>query len=214
VNAPLTREAVLDDLAPRVVADSADREFWTLVRSTGLGASDAAAFAKLESVELYVRAKLKERTKPFLGNAYTETGNRWEEPALASAGFKRNTLMFRSHDNEGFLATPDGLKLRDGQLVLAEAKTLLVRDFDPDVWEPKAPPTHRRQIAWAQYVLGAASTDYIVLPYDEQHRPLLMLPVVVQIPRDDELIARLITIATPVLAAMKAAADFERTLRS
>lgn len=195
----------------RAVVDSLDSDAWHAVRPAGIGASDAASFAKLESVELYVRAKLRERS--FGGNSHTEVGHRWEGPAVAYAGFEFNTWMYRSEDEEGFFATPDGIRVgADGALELAEAKTLLVRDYDPDLWQPKIPPAHRRQVAWAQYVLDAARTAYVVLPRGEDGTPLAMTPEIITIERDDTEISRLLTIAHPVLAAMRAARAYERTL--
>lgn len=187
----------------RVVADSADRPAWQRARAHGIGASDAAAFAKLESVPLYVRAKLREG---FTGNAYTATGHRWEVPALAGAGWEQNTLMFHAADERGYLATPDGIRVNpDGTLTLAEAKAKL------NATEPiKIPPAHRRQMWWAQYVLGANQTEYLVLPYDENHTPTRMTPHVITFDRDDAQIRKLRDIAEPVLAAIRAARQFER----
>jgi len=204
----------MNDYRSRVVADAADRETWLAVRSTGIGASDAANFAKLESVEKYARAKIKETFGGgFTGNAYTATGHRWESAALSAAGIVQNTLMFRSVEEPRFFATPDGIHEGEHGLQLAEAKAVLVRDYDPETWQPKIPPTHRRQIAWAQMVLGAVETLYVVLPYDEKHTPLAMMPTIIRVPRDDEMISSLITIARPVLRALTLAAEYaERNL--
>lgn len=203
------------DVMGRVLADASDPEAWHAARAGRIGASDAANFAKVESVPLYVRAKL--RAREFRGNAYTATGNRWEEPALAGAGFARNTFLFASEHEEGFVATPDGIHIGDGGIVLAEAKAKLLSGrelaaFDPETWTPKIPPTHQRQMWWAQFVTGAVLTKYVVLPYDENHTPLLMVPRVIPFERDEQAIARLVTIATPVLRALRAAIEFERNL--
>jgi hypothetical protein len=206
------------DYSTRVLADARDWEAWHAARSGAhIGASDAASFAKLTSVPLYVRAKLRDRE--FRGNAYTRTGNRWEEPALAGVGWERNTLLIRHETEEGFVATPDGISEDGRRLAEAKAKLVSLDLFDPDAWEPVPPPAHRRQIAWAQFVLGADETDYVVLPFGEDprtgvHTPLLMTPRVVVVPRDEALIDHLVAIATPVLAALRAAIQFERTLTS
>lgn len=204
----------MTDLMSRVVADAADPERWQAVRSTGIGASDAASFAKLESVEKYARAKIKETfAGGFAGNAYTATGKRWEAAALSAAGIQQNTLMFRSADVPQFFATPDGVHEGEHGIQLAEAKAVLVRDYTPE-WVPKMPPTHRRQIAWAQMVCGAYESLYVVLPYDENHTPLAMLPTIIRVPRDEALIEHLVTIAHPVLRALNAARDYERKLNA
>lgn len=200
----------------RIVADSADRPAWLAVRSTGLGASDAASFANVESIEKYARAKLKERT--FSGNAHTETGRTWERSIVAAAGFEQSTLMFCSAENPLFFATPDGILPGPDGPVLAEAKTLMIPDakieagWSYDEWVPHLTPAHARQVAWAQYVLGAPFSKYLVLPRDERHKPLGMMPKIITIDRDEALIAHLLTIAQPVLAVMQAARRFERTL--
>lgn len=199
----------MNDYLSRIVADSRDRPAWLDARAPGIGGSDAANFAKLSSVESYTRAKL--RGDAFTGNAYTDRGNRWEPAALAAYGFRQNFYMYRHPDNPLHLATPDGIRETESGLLLAETKTLLLRDdVDPNEWEIHVPPRHLRQIAWTQYVLGSDLTEYIVLPCDSRHIPLLMTPRRIFIPRDDELIATLVEIATPVLAAMKRARDFER----
>lgn len=197
----------------RFVVDSVDRPAFLAVRPTGIGASDAASYAKLDSVPLYVRAKLRETS--FGGNAHTEVGHRWEGPAVAYAGFDLNTAMYHAVDETGFFATPDGIRVgADGALELAEAKTLLVRNYDPDLWVPHIPPAHERQMLWAQYVMGAARTRYVVLPRDENGTPLSMVPEIIEFPRDEDRIRTLLEIATPVLAAMRAARAYERTLTS
>lgn len=200
----------------RIVADSVDREAWLAIRSTGLGASDSASFSTVKSIELYARAKLKERT--FGGNAHTETGRTWEPAIVSAAGFQQSTLMFCSESNPLFFATPDGILEGPDGPVLAEAKTLLIPDakleggWTFDTWEPHIPPAHLRQIAWAQFVLGAPFSKYLVLPRDARHRPLGMVPKIITVDRDEALIDHLLTIANPVLAIMQAARQIERTL--
>lgn len=211
-----------DDLAALVVADSRDRERWLAVRSRGIGGSDAAAFAKPESVAAYVTARFR---RPFAGNANTAAGNRWEPAILAAYGYRHNTLMFRHPDEPRHLATPDAVRLTDdGRVLLAQAKTKHHEPFDDDgnprpfaltnaKGEPHITPAHRRQIAWEQYVLGAESTDYLVLPiHPRTLQPVADVPEVLTVPRDDELIAHLLTIARPYVAALVAATDFERNL--
>lgn len=209
-------------LAALVVADSRDRERWLAVRSRGIGGSDAASFAKVESVGGYVAARFR---RPFGGNSNTAAGNRWEPAILAADGWQHNTLMFRHPENDRHLATPDALRVTEGGRVeLAQAKTKHHEPFDDDgnprpftltnaKGEPHITPMHRRQIAWEQWVLGADLTEYLVLPiHPRTLRPVADVPEVLTVPRDEQLIAHLLAIAAPYVAALIAATDFERNL--
>jgi len=210
------------ELTALVVADSRDRERWLAVRSRGIGGSDVAGFAKLASVGLYVAARFR---RPFSGNANTQAGNRWESSILAAYGWQQNTLMFRHPDNDRFLATPDAYRITEsGTVKLAQAKTKHHEPFDDDgkprpftmtnaKGEIHVTPAHRRQIAWEQVVLGATTTDYLVMPiHPRTLMPVADVPTCVTIARDDEVIAGLLAIAHPYVAALVAATEFERNI--
>lgn len=187
------------------VVDSQDRPEWLRIRSTGLGGSDAASFAKIESADRYAVAKL---TKGFGGNGYTDFGNRWEEAALNAIAFPRNTMMFRHPAHPYFFSTPDGIMERNGSIIIAEAKCR--SDAVGGVFRIK--PEHMRQMQWNLWVMGAEFCRYVVLPYDKSTMtPATMIPYVVDVERDEKMIRTLGTIGVAVLARMQAAADFERT---
>lgn len=195
----------MTDLYERVVCDSADRDTWMRVRRNGLGASDVAKYAKLESLPSYVRAKLTHGT--FTGNPHTERGHRLESPILASQGMQQNTLMFHAEGEPRMFATPDGVtRQADGSYRLAQVKTT-VHTAGRRI---RIPAVHRRQMWHEQYVCGADTTDYLVLRFDADGNPLTLEPEWIVFDRDDHEIQKQLNIARPVLAALIEALAFER----
>ena len=133
----------------RVLADSTDRESWQIARGPRIGASDAAKFAKMQSVPTYVNNKLDPHE--FRGNASTESGNRWEPMLLAWAGIPQNTRLFHHPSEDGFAATPDGInEISAGKLVLGEVKA----KHNRIVLGPT--PAELRQVAWQLFVFPEA----------------------------------------------------------
>lgn len=108
------------DWRSRILDDGEDRESWLLARVPVIGASDVKQYAKIESVDRYLAAKIKPRT--FYGNELTESGHRWEPMILAYLGVPENKALVHSPDNPGFACTPDGIS-DDDPFTLAEAKT-------------------------------------------------------------------------------------------
>lgn len=185
----------------RILADSVLRDEWRAARAHVIGASDAASLSKLESLPLYLASKLK--SDIWQGNAFTAHGNDMEPGLLAYAGFEQNTYLVHAEGEPGFAATPDGIReSADGSLVLAEVKTT------NKPWRT-IPLRYRRQCWWAQYVLGAEQTKFIWMEHDGDFELTSIDPHVVNIDRDQEQIDRMVAIATPLLAAMRAALQFE-----
>lgn len=108
------------DWRARILDDGNDRESWLAARGPVIGASDAKMFAKLESVDKYLAAKIRPRT--FFGNETTESGHRWEPMILAFLGVPENKALVHAPGNPGFACTPDGIS-DDDPFTLAEAKT-------------------------------------------------------------------------------------------
>lgn len=199
-------------LLRRVVADSAlDPAGWLAARPTHIGASMAAGFAKVESIESYVRAAVLAMHKPFQGNAYTASGHLFEPGIMAWAGVSHNTRMFHHPTVEPYSATPDGLDvLPNGVVILGEAKVKHKITTGPT-------PAERRQVVWAQYVAGAPDVDVFTkwawLHVNPDTRRPHGAPQMIHIDFDPDLLAPLLVIAEQVLAAMQAAAAFERNNR-
>lgn len=187
----------------RVLADSADRASWMEARGPRIGASDAAKFAKPESVPLYIDGKVN--PPRFAGNATTENGNRWEPMLLAWAGIPQNTLFIHHPEEEGFAATPDGLEVSGSRMRLAEIKT----KHNKIISEPT--PAELRQVAWQIHVLQEAECvvwvwgEVVQVNGDWELREDSPKSIVYE--RTDPLIIgiqnKLIPIATEVLAGMR-----------
>jgi hypothetical protein len=189
-------------LLERVVADSADRPAWRKTRERGLGASDAAKWAKVESWPLYLKAKLSDH---FEGNDYTRHGNAREPVILRQYRIEQNTLMFRSASNPRFFATPDGVALdAAGKTMLAEAKTVN-REMG------KTPATYYRQMQWAMFVCDA-ERDLFVFEEHVRFQPAAMEPQSRWIYRDEACIRQLVTIAELILEGLDSAEQFRSTL--
>lgn len=187
----------------RQLADSRDRVSWAKARSGGIGASDAASYAKVASVHLYMRAKL---FNPFSGNSYTSHGNDREPLILAQYGVEQNHTLFHAAGNPRHMATPDGIVLGgDNSFILVQCKT----SSSPIV---KISPTYQRQMLWEQYVMGTDRTLFVWEEHDG-FEPVSMEPDSMWFYRDDEKIAELIIIADMVLAGMDAAKQFEQEMR-
>lgn len=95
-------------------------------------------FARLESVDRYVAAKITPRT--WGGSEYTDSGNRWEPVILAYLDVPGNKALIHAPGNRRFFATPDGIT-PDGSL-MAEVKTR------HEVIKPMPDAGEWRQLAW------------------------------------------------------------------
>lgn len=104
----------------RIVVSGEDRGEWLAARDPFIGASDMKMYAKPESVEKYVAAKI--RPKAFFGNETTESGHRWEPMILAYLGMPENKAFVHSPSHSRIACTPDGISDCD-PFTLAEVKT-------------------------------------------------------------------------------------------
>lgn len=190
----------------RIVNSGEDREAWLAARSSLIGASDVKAYARLESVEKYVAAKIKPRT--FTGNEVTESGNRWEPIILAFLGVEGNSALVHAPGNSRFACTPDGISESD-PFTLAEVKTR------HGVIKPNPDAGEWRQLAWQLYCLPEAErvlfgTATLVRDSDgwELRRDgLSRLEVTRDHPKIVAATEQIIPIAEKVLAALDAAQE-------
>ncbi|MCU1425896.1 MAG: recombinase [Microbacteriaceae bacterium] len=190
-----------DEPAPdhrdRILANSSDRVAWLRARSTGVTATDVARLATESSVAAVAWDKL--HGSHFGGNAYTDHGNA-REPEIAKwvqsiHSIAPSSALFHAHDERSHLATPDGVAVIDGAVVLAEIKTT------SSLWR-SVPRSYLRQIWWQQYVLGAERTLLVW----EQHRdfvPVDVEPRCQWIERDDNEIHMLVGLANKMLQVMR-----------
>lgn len=131
----------------RILNDGLDRGAWLEARAPVIGASDVKQFAKLESVDKYVAAKI--RPKTFHGNEVTESGHRWEPMILAYLGVPGNKAFVHAPDYPRFACTVDGLDDSD-PFTIAECKTRHgVIDPEPSLQE-------WRQLAWQLFCFPEA----------------------------------------------------------
>lgn len=181
----------------RVVADQRDRVAWLKARARGVTATDVARLTSERAVKSLALEKLL--GSRFGGNAYTEHG-RLREPAIGRwagsvYGMRASSALFHAEGNRDHLATPDGLRERDGRVELCEIKTTA------HAWR-SIPRQYLRQVWWQQYVLGAERTLVVWERHDE-FVPVADEPECRWVDRDDAEIARLVGFADDLLRAMR-----------
>lgn len=131
----------------RILNDGESREAWLGSRLSVIGASDVKSYAKPESIEKYIAAKIKPKT--FFGNETTRSGHRWEPMIMAFLGIQENKAFVHSPDNMRFACTPDGID--DGKVFrLAEVKTR------HGVIKPQPDAGEWRQLAFQLYCFPEA----------------------------------------------------------
>jgi len=180
----------------RIVAHSTDRVAWLRARSRGVTATDAARLASAKAVAAVVYEKVN--GSGFGGNAYTDHG-RIREPHIArwvtkEHGIHASSALFHSRDDRRHLATPDGIGVVDGVVVLAEIKTT------SSAWR-SIPRSYLRQVWWQQYVLGAERTLLVWEQHDD-FVPLDGDPRCCWVERDENEIHVLVHRANQVLDAL------------
>jgi hypothetical protein len=182
----------------RVVTDGTDRFAWLRARARGVTATDVARLSSQRAVRAVAMDKLL--GSRFGGNAYTQLGL-LREPHIARwagsvYGIEASSALFHADGNRDHLATPDGLRERDGALELCEIKTTVHE------WRRGIPRHYLRQIWWQQYVLGADRT-LVVWERHEDFVPVHADPECRWVDRDESEIHRLVVLADEVLTAMR-----------
>ena len=180
----------------RMVTDGTDEQAWLRARSRGITATDVA---KLNSVNAIPNAALEKlRGSTFSGNVFTDHGKA-REPVIAAwvqeeFGIAPSSALFHSEAEPRHLATPDGIGVVDGALVLAEIKTS-GKPFEG------VPAGYLRQVYWQQYVLGAERTLFAW----EQHEnfvPIADEPKWLWIERDERAIRDLVFLANGLIGEL------------
>ena len=181
----------------RIVARASDRVAWLRARSRGITATDVARLSSRSALQAVALDKLM--GSGFSGNAYTDHG-RAREPEIArwvraEHRIEPSDALFHADGERLHLATPDGVAMRDGTLVLAEIKTT------SSPWR-SIPRSYLRQVWWQQYVLGAERTLLVW----EQHRDFVPVdpePQVRWIERDDNEIHVLVGLANQLISLLR-----------
>jgi len=190
-----------DEPAPdhrqRVLAHSTDRVAWLRARSRGITATDVAKLSSDRSVRAVARDKYF--GSRFSGNAFTDHG-REREPQIAqwvqsTHGIDPSSALYHAHGEAAHLATPDGVAMIDGTVVLAEIKTT------SSAWKT-IPRSYLRQVWWQQYVLGAERT-LVVWEQHDNFVPVAPEPLCRWVDRDDNEIHMLVGLANRVLDTLR-----------
>ncbi len=190
-------ETPAPDHRTRVVAYSEDRVAWLRARSRGVTATDVARLSSERALAAVAQDKLL--GSGFGGNAYTDHG-RAREPEIARwvrarHGIPPSSALYHAHEHPLHLATPDGVAVLGGALVLSEIKTT------GHAWR-SIPRSYLRQVWWQQYVLGAERT----LVVWEQHNdfvPVGAEPESRWVERDDNEIHVLVGLANRLLGLLR-----------
>lgn len=190
-------EVPLTSHVDRVVAHSEDRVAWLRARSRGITATDVARL----SSERVIRAVAQDKLlgTGFGGNAFTEHG-RAREPEIAKwvrarHGILPSSALYHAHGQPAHLATPDGVAVLGGALVLSEIKTT------GHAWR-SIPRSYLRQVWWQQYVLGAERT-LVVWEQHDGFVPRRGEPECRWVERDDNEIHVLVGLANRLLAVIR-----------
>jgi hypothetical protein len=181
----------------RIVADSTDRVAWLRARSTGVTATDVAKLSSAKSVQAVALDKML--GSGFSGNAFTDHGKA-REPEIArwvraTHHIEPSSALFHADGEKAHLATPDGVGVHDGAVVLAEIKTT------SSVWR-SIPRSYLRQVWWQQYVIGAERT-LMVWERHDNFVPVDSEPTVKWVERDDNEIHMLVGRANALLEIMR-----------
>ena len=185
------------DHRQRVLAYSEDRVAWLRARSRGVTATDVARLSSERALRAVAQDKLL--GTGFGGNAYTDHG-RAREPEIARwvrarHGILPSSALYHAHGEPLHLATPDGVAVLDGRLVLSEIKTT------GHAWR-SIPRSYLRQVWWQQYVVGAERT-LVVWEQHDDFVPVGAEPECRWVERDDNEIHVLVGLADRLLQLLK-----------
>ena len=184
------------DHRTRVVTTIEDRVAWIRARSRGVTATDVARLSSERALTSVAHDKLL--GSGFSGNAYTDHG-RAREPEIArwvraQHRIEPSSTLYHAYDEPLHLATPDGVAVHSGSVVLAEIKTT------GRAWR-SIPRSYLRQVWWQQYVLGAERT-LVVWEQHDGFVPIAGEPRCEWVERDDNEIHILVGLANRLLTMM------------
>jgi hypothetical protein len=159
----------------------------------GVTATDVARLSSERALKSLALEKIN--GSGFGGNAFTDHG-RAREPEIArwvnaTFGIAPSSTLYHAHGERRHLATPDGLAVLRGALVLCEIKTTST------AWR-SIPRSYLRQVWWQQYVLGAERT-LVVWEQHDDFVPIDPVPQSLWVERDDNEIHVLVGLANRLL---------------
>lgn len=192
----------LQDIQKRIVASSDDRDAWLAARNAGVTATNAGKLASQDSIDSILKSKFFDG---FTGNPATDWGLEREPFLLEWAGFEQNKNLYHSADERRFMATPDGIRFHNGELVLCQVKTT-------GKAMGKIPAHYYRQVQWEMFVMDAVRCHYVV-EHHENFVPVNLEPTLEIIERNDEAIALLKPLAYALLTRLDEANAFDKEMK-
>jgi hypothetical protein len=209
--------SVLDELFARAGASDKDRLRWLAERAGGVTATEIRdLYMRYITVSALIKKKLGP-PEPPLTTQWIMWGNT-REPILADVvnrvyGIHDESRVFHSATNPRHLASPDGVGVVDGELVVSEIKTskddirLGTKAFDKK--------GYAIQMTWVMFVTGAHRCLYVAEQHDSdwqdrggpnlEPEPLGLVPTMEWFEYDEKLAKELEVIATGFLVALDAA---------
>lgn len=196
--------SALDDLELRAGASDEDRDAWLAERAQGITATEVRDLAKASGSEAAMQRILDEKRTPrSFDNKWVAWGRKREAEFLApwaerQFGIRPEHRVFHSVEDPRFLASPDGIGLIDGEIVLAEDKT---SKHDLSRWDVLQDLGYADQVQWQMFVTSAVKTALIGEQHDDrwldhggefpEPTPRYLDPSVTWILRDEQRIAQL-----------------------
>jgi hypothetical protein len=211
----------MNNLAEREVADkNVDEEAWLAARRLGVTATEVAKLASgSKAAELALLKEKRSGRRSFAPTRAMLWGLEREiamvTDVLEPYGFAGTDMLYSAPDNPRHLATPDGLRVKDGVTSTAEVKTGKY-DLTPgsEFFEKSG---YRDQIQWQLYVLDASSALYVFERHDDvwiqvsdafdREVPTPYPMERVWIERDQKRIGQLINVADNFLSLLDTPAD-------
>jgi hypothetical protein len=182
------------DVSRFVASKSVNADRWLSARREGVTATQVAKAASGPGgFEQAVSDYFADWVEP--DNPYMKFGRLWEGPiSMHIKDFYEvmpNDWLIRHAYHRHHLATPDGISL--DHKVISEIKTT-GKDWNPE----RIPVQYRRQVQWQLHVTGAEFSYFAWLLREERDgafMPAWFEPKVITVPRDDEMISELVTVA-------------------
>ena len=183
-----------NDYLSRMVVDGTNRAEWLAARRRGVTATEVSKITDRST--MLEAASKKIHGDPFRGNKWTQHGID-REPVIAAwvlenFGIESSSALFHADGETRHLATPDGVSVVEGTLMLAEIKTT------KNGWDV-IPDNYMRQVQWQQYVLGAERTLFVWEKH-EDFVPVSDTPEFIWIERDEAMIEHLVNVANHLIA--------------
>jgi hypothetical protein len=184
----------LQDLKERFVLNADTYTTWTYLSRRHMTAMDAAALSTERSINSIMKRKYSDYV---VDNKAVDWGKKREAIILAQFNLEQNRDMFHAQGHDRYLAMPDAIFEKDGQLAISQVKTT-VKDFK------KIPKRYMRQVQWETFVAGASGCLF-VWEVHENDKVVDLKSVWVE--RNEEMIKHLVEVGQVLLKTLDKALD-------